>query len=205
MLVGSLVRGPSLPQLLQVFVAESSQLHTSLGCPWPPSLCTLGSPTSGCGVLVGVSWVEKGHLNRNQKNSEGPVFTSMIEASICDCRTEPHITFSVIVLLSSLTGLSTVLIKQLPRNLSVRISFQGIDLRKWFFFKVPSMPKSFRLWQWTTGNWLELIHLLFFRKNNFLETFARPHRLKRFSDMFTFLKSIKTILIYNKYINMISL
>lgn len=128
MLMGSLVRGPSLPQLLQVFVAESSQ-------PVPPGMsfdhCHVApcSPSSGCGVLVGVSWVGKGHLNLIQKNSEGPVFTSMIEASICDCRTEPHVTFCRILFLSSLTGLSTVLIKQLPRNLSVKF-FQGIDLRK---------------------------------------------------------------------------
>lgn len=99
----------------------------------------------------------------------------------CDCRTEPRVTFCVILLLSSLTGLSTVLIKQLPRNLSVRISFQGIDLRKWFFSK-------YRLCLRASGygnglqvtNWFKWVHLPFLEKSDFLETFWRAHRLKRF-------------------------
>ena len=44
LLVGSLVRGPSL---LEVLVAERPQLSTSLGCPWPLSHCHPGQPQWG--------------------------------------------------------------------------------------------------------------------------------------------------------------
>lgn len=44
---GILVRGPSFPQLLEVLVAERSQLNTSLGCPSPLSRCHPGQPQWG--------------------------------------------------------------------------------------------------------------------------------------------------------------
>ena len=86
----------------------------------------------------------------------------------CDCRTKPHVTFWVILLLSSLTGLNTVLIKQLPRNLVSEFLSRP---KKMIFFKVPPMPKGFRLWQWTTDNWLKLICLLFLEKIIFWKLF----------------------------------